>query len=76
MAKKLPKLSEVMSEAESDSFSGWCFHCGAWTHDTCEPDARYYECPECEKNTVFAAEEILISQLFVYDESDEEEDDE
>jgi len=74
MSKILPTLSEVMSEAESDSFSGWCFNCGDWTHDNCEPDARNYECPECERKTVFAAEEILISQLFIYDEPEEEDD--
>ena len=64
MAKrKLPTIDDVMEKAESDEYIGWCFHCGDWTHDSCEPDAHHYECPECENNTVFAAEEIIVRGL-------------
>jgi Zn finger protein HypA/HybF involved in hydrogenase expression len=56
-----PKMRDIIKHIEEDSMEGWCTNCRAWTHDCCEPDAHEYECPECGKNTVFAAEEILIN---------------
>lgn len=41
---------------------GFCLACGE-DADNCEPDARKYHCECCEKNTVYGAEEILISLL-------------
>lgn len=61
--RKIPTTDDVMEKAESDEHQGWCFYCGDWTHDACKPDAHHYECPECERNTVFAAEEILLQGL-------------
>ena len=47
-----------------DDHSGWCTNCGDWTHDFCEPDARKYEFPACNKKTCYGAEELLIENLF------------
>lgn len=61
MAKKYPSISEI-EEASEDNL-GWCTNCKEWTHYSCEPDARKYECPECERNTVYGAEEMAIMGL-------------
>lgn len=42
---------------------GICLKCGA-DHDSCEPDARRYECYECGERAVFGDEEILIQGLY------------
>lgn len=57
---RIPTIEEVMEKIESEEYAGWCTYCGEWTHDSCEPDAHHYECPECGKNTVFSAEEIIL----------------
>jgi len=65
MAKhKLPSFDDVEEHIQSDDYAGWCTNCGDWTHDSCEPDAHNYECPECECNTCYGAEELLIQNLF------------
>lgn len=38
---------------------GFCIKCG-YEQDGCEPDARNYECEECEARAVFGAEELLV----------------
>ena len=38
---------------------GFCLACGA-EHESCEPDARNYECETCGAKKVFGAAEILI----------------
>lgn len=64
MAKKqLAPFSEVEEHIQSGDYSGWCTNCGDWTHDSCEPDAHNYECPECERNTCYGAEELLVQNL-------------
>ncbi len=60
MARIKPPFSEVEQHIQDDDHAGWCTNCGDWTHDSCEPDARHYECPECEKRTVFGAEELVM----------------
>ena len=44
---KLPTFEEVEEQINDDSYAGWCTNCGDWTHDSCEPDARKYQCPVC-----------------------------
>jgi len=59
-----PKVVSVISEGDfreySENYLGWCTACLDWTAEECEPDARYYECPECGKETVHGAEEALL----------------
>jgi Zn finger protein HypA/HybF involved in hydrogenase expression len=56
-----PTLKEIQEAADENQ--GWCTNCEEWTHDNCEPDARKYECPECEHNTVYGAEELIVMGL-------------
>jgi DNA-directed RNA polymerase subunit RPC12/RpoP len=58
------KPSIVDIEEAMSSYSGWCTECQKFTHDSCEPDAREYECPDCGQRTVFGAEEALLMGLF------------
>lgn len=50
----------------TESYQGWCRSCKAFTHDSAEPDARNYECPECGKREVFGAEEALLMGLITF----------
>ena len=58
-------------EEASESYAGWCTNCEEWTHDSCEPDARKYTCPECDQPTCYGAEEMAIMG-WVSDDDDEE----
>jgi Zn finger protein HypA/HybF involved in hydrogenase expression len=49
---------EYRNACESDS--GFCIECNDFTREMVEPDAENYKCPECEKETVFGAEQALI----------------
>ena len=58
------KLLELCQEREEMLENpGVCIVCGA-EHSECEPDARKRECEECGKMTVYAPEEILMSQVW------------
>lgn len=57
----LPQFEDLEAHIQDDDYSGWCTHCGDWTHDSCEPDAHEYECPVCENPTCYGAEELLIT---------------
>lgn len=59
----LPTIEDVTEMIQNDEMAGWCRDCGDWTHWNCEPDARGYECPDCGKNTVIAAEELLFHMV-------------
>lgn len=54
-------IEEVMENDEM--MMGYCTECEDWTRDCCEPDAREYDCPDCEENTVYGAQELLIMGL-------------
>jgi len=58
------KPTDADIEEAIESYQGWCTNCQAFTHDSAEPDAREYECPDCGQRTVFGAEEALIMGLF------------
>ena len=57
-------MSTVISEGEYleavDAMEGFCTSCKDFTRDCVEPDAAKYECPACEKKTVYGAEDSLI----------------
>ena len=57
---KFPDIEELEQIIAEDNYQGWCTYCEDWTHDSCEPDARNYECPVCQNRTCFGAEEILF----------------
>ena len=54
-----PSLEQVESAMFGCDNIGWCRSCGA-EHYNCEPDARNYECEDCNKRLVFGAEEFLL----------------
>jgi len=43
----------------SDNYMGICLNCGE-QRDSCEPDARNYECEHCGEKQVFGVEELLM----------------
>jgi len=52
-------LNDVLDAVEADDNRGFCTECGA-EHYGIEPDARKYQCEECDQFTVYGAEELLI----------------
>ena len=54
---------QIVNSVESSMFDcesiGICIHCGE-ERDSCEPDARQYECYDCERHTVYGASELLL----------------
>lgn len=46
-----------------DQYIGFCTVCQDWTGDGVEPDARKYQCPVCDEQTVYGAEEALMTEL-------------
>lgn len=63
MIHKSVTLARVMRACEAEMNDcenpGFCLACGA-DADGCEPDARNYECDECEQPMVFGAAEVLM----------------
>ncbi len=64
------RLSEIREASESNQ--GYCLKCKEWTHDCCEPDAHKYECPECNCNSVYGAEELVLCGLVNIDDDDDD----
>ena len=62
----LTELMEAIEENNSRGCTNWgfCLACGA-QQDGCEPDARHYECEECEERRVYGAEEILMMGAYI-----------
>ena len=42
-----------------EDYKGFCIYCGE-EHDCIEPDARKYQCENCNKAGVYGTEELLI----------------
>lgn len=55
-----PTCSEADFNDANESSMGWCRDCDAFTTDSCEPDARNYDCDSCGAASVFGAEEALM----------------
>lgn len=53
------RMDEVMAVVYNDEAIGFCLACGA-EHYGIEPDARQYECNECDQPKVYGAAEILM----------------
>ena len=55
---------EQIQEAD-EMYLGFCAECGA-ERECCEPDARNYQCDECDEcgeNAVFGARELALMGL-------------
>ena len=57
---KIP-IDQLIEAIEAQEYIGFCVTCGA-EHYNVEPDAECYHCEECEKPTVYGAEQLLIIQ--------------
>ena len=53
-------ITESEYHQANNDMQGFCTNCKEFTRGMCEPDAEKYECPECEKNTVYGTEDSLI----------------
>lgn len=52
-------LDSILAACQDD-YIGICIRCGN-EQEGVEPDARKYECEDCGANTVYGAEELLMS---------------
>ncbi len=56
-------IDRITAAVESQTFGlenpGFCIACGE-DADSCEPDARGYECESCGKSKVYGAEELMF----------------
>ena len=59
-----PTFEELEAVLSDDTYEGYCTNCGEWTHDSCEPDAHEYECPQCGQFTCYGAEELLMREEY------------
>lgn len=57
-----PSVEEI--EQAIEDHMGWCTVCKDFTTDSCEPDARKYQCEVCRDFTVYGAEEAILMGLF------------
>lgn len=74
--KKLAKLKMKKRTFRdfNDENYGFCRYCNNVVFDvSIEPDARYYDCPDCEGKTMFGIEEAMMMGLFEICGDDEEE---
>lgn len=62
------KVSTYDYETAVENYMGWCRTCKDFTREETEPDARNYDCPECDESTVFGAEEALMRDYFMIEE--------
>jgi len=60
--KKMVTLADY-TEA-TDLYQGFCTTCEDFTREQTEPDACNYDCPICENETVYGAEEALMMGFF------------
>ncbi len=61
-AQWAPLFTKEFERACFDGVTGFCLACGADT-DGVEPDARRYQCRECEQFKVYGLEELLVMGL-------------
>lgn len=57
-------MDQIIEAVEADDSIGFCIYCGAETSGV-EPDARDYECENCERQGVYGAEELMMMVAFV-----------
>lgn len=58
------KLSIDEYNDYTNDYCGYCSTCNDITQfDGVEPDAREYECPNCEQNTLMGVEEAMMEGI-------------
>lgn len=60
-SKGLTRYKFTLEEIEeaSENQQGFCIACGE-ARDSCEPDARHYDCDNCGQYKVFGVDELAI----------------
>jgi hypothetical protein len=53
------EMERIIEALEADDNIGFCTACGEEA-DSCEPDAREYECDACGAYSVYGAEELML----------------
>ena len=53
------EMERIIEAVEADDNLGFCVACGEEA-ESCEPDARGYECESCGARAVFGAEELML----------------
>lgn len=56
--------------ASVQDYIGWCTACGDFTRECTEPDARGYDCPDCNRRTVLGAEQALLEGKIAFTEEE------
>ncbi len=59
-------LDKIIEAVQADDNLGLCVKCG-YEQSGVEPDARGYECDDCEEPTVYGAEELLLQYTSLSD---------
>ena len=62
----MARISEDEYTEACENDLGFCFVCQSFTRGETEPDAEEYDCPECDQNTVFGAEQALLKNLVAF----------
>ena len=52
-------MDRILEAVEADDHIGFCTACGEEA-ESCEPDARMYECECCGARAVYGAEELML----------------
>lgn len=53
-------IDEDRFQEAVDADEGWCVSCKDFTRESTEPSTKKHNCPECNENTVLAAEQALL----------------
>ena len=59
-----PSLDQILEAVEADEPIGFCTRCGAEAYNV-EPDARKYPCQSCGAASVYGAEELLLTEVYL-----------
>ena len=63
-------MTEEEYRERSNDYEGLCIYCKSEAFDI-EPDARGYECEECEEHGVYGMEELLLMGAIQFEEDTE-----
>jgi len=59
ITNKIVKIAISLLEEDMDTIEGVCIECGV-VHHGVESDAEKYKCDNCETNTVYGADQIIL----------------
>jgi hypothetical protein len=61
------KMTEQQFRSHRNYYDGYCIHCDAITRDGgTEPDAKNYECFECERMSCLGMDYALMGDYFQF----------